>query len=176
MKSERVAFGNGPKQHGERRPPPRHVTLLATPCSHAGRQAMATAGDLVEEDLGRMNRPPGSHRRIPRPWLVARTMSELSSLESHYGRGFYRHPDRIRNLETSQSVPEKTRQSNAWPLSFDIRSTWLEREPLWVVFDQRLVIPLRRPRHTNSPQAAAGDGRDGREAAVRPRLESGCRD
>jgi hypothetical protein len=26
---------------------------------------MATAGDVVEEDLGRMNRPPGSHRRNP---------------------------------------------------------------------------------------------------------------
>jgi hypothetical protein len=62
VESERAALGNGPKQHrGERRPPPRHVTLGA-PCSHGGRVTRSTAGGVVDEDLGRMN-PPFSRGR-----------------------------------------------------------------------------------------------------------------
>ena len=125
---------------------------------------MATAGDVVNEDLGRMNPPFG---RGAQTYLASvggpKDSVGAPQPEESFTAVGCRHPDRIRNLETSQSVPEKARPSIAWPLSFDIRSSWLEREPLWVVLDQRLVIPLRRPRHTNSPQAAAGDGRDGRE-------------
>lgn len=137
---------------------------------------MAKPGDVVDEDLGRS---AGVARRISPPSVVARTVSELVQPGESFTAVGCRHPGRIRILDIAKPhgrSQKKARQSNAWPLSFDIKSTWLEREPLWVVLDQRLVIPLRRPRHTNSPQAAAGDGCDGRESAVRPRLESGCRD
>lgn len=87
---------------------------------------MATAGDVVEEDLGRMNPPFGrAHKRISPPSVVARTVSELPSLKSP-SRPWVVDTRAKCGISTSRNLTVgpggKARQSNAWPLSFDIAS------------------------------------------------------
>lgn len=65
---------------------------------------MATAGEVVDEDLGRMNPPFGRGRtETQRPSVVARdNVGALQPGESFTAMGFYRHPDRMQILDIAK--------------------------------------------------------------------------
>src|ERR1700741_3484144 len=62
------------------------------------------------------------------------------------------------------------------PLFYSTASTSQKTERLRVVLNKRRVVPLRRRGHAHCPQAAARNGGDGRESAVRSLAEGRARD
>jgi hypothetical protein len=87
---------------------------------------MATAGDVVEEDLGRMNPPFGRGAQTDLASVGGRKDSVgAPQPEESFTAVGCRHPGRMR-ISTSRNLTVgprgKARQSNAWPLSFDIAS------------------------------------------------------
>lgn len=89
---------------------------------------MATAGDVVDEDLGRMNPPfgrSGTDGSRLRRWSQGQCRSSLASLKSP-SRPWVVDTRAECGISTSRNLTvgprRKARQSNAWPLSFDIAS------------------------------------------------------
>jgi hypothetical protein len=64
---------------------------------------MATAGDVVEEDLGRMNPPFGrAHKRISPPSVVAKDSVGAPQPEESFTAVGCRHPGKMRNLDVAK--------------------------------------------------------------------------